>query len=126
MKIVYLLILFCAILSAQPMSEQEAMDESHIDFKTQYIYFVIDNDIEIDGHSFNNNDEEHIIFRADLDGITIIDTSSNVKYTHRKCNVGDCELIHLVEKGYSIPDAYEYYIKPYSLQLDGSTTEFEH
>ena len=110
MKQLIFALLFCVVISAQSkMNEQEAMDESHIDFNTQYLYFVIHGNIEIDGHSFCNDSREcPIIFQATLDGITIIDTCTNTKYTHRKCGVKGCKLIHLVKYAETINESWRW------------------
>lgn len=99
--LIILLILSTSLILAQDkkkISEQEAINNSHIDFTTQYIYFIIHGEIEIDGHIFKNDDREcPIIFEATLDGVTIIDKCTNTKYTHRHCDIADCEIIHLTE-----------------------------
>ena len=100
MKNLFFLLLipmFC--LSQQKLNERQVIDKSHIDFTSQYVYFVIDGEIEIDGHTaYNGARKSPIIFQANLDGVTIIDTSTGVTYSHRHCNEEKqgCKIIHLV------------------------------
>lgn len=52
--------------------------------------------IEIDGHVFlNDTCKAPIIYQANLDGITIIDTLTKQTYTHRHCEKQGCKIIHL-------------------------------
>jgi hypothetical protein len=89
-------ILFC--FGQQKINERQTIDKSHIDFTTQYIYFVIHGQIEIDGHTFYNDTcKSPIIFQATLDGVTIIDTLSKKTYKHRVCDKVGCKIIHLSE-----------------------------
>lgn len=87
--------LFCQ----HKMTEKEAINKDHIDFTKEYLWFKIHGLIEIDGHTFKN-DTCHcpIIFQANLDGVTIIDTCFKQEYTHRNCGVKNCKIIHLVKK----------------------------
>jgi hypothetical protein len=82
--------------TVKKMSEQECIKESKIDFSTQVIFFEISGEIEIDGHIINNAKRESpIIFIANLDGVTIMDTSTGLKYGHRVCDRKGCKIIHL-------------------------------
>ena len=102
MKKLLLLLLFALPVitqAQQKMTEKQVMKETHIDFSRQYIYFTLHGLIEIDGHIFKNDTCKcPIIYQATLDGITIIDTCTKVKYVHRKCNVKGCKIIHLTKK----------------------------
>jgi len=85
--------------SQQKMTEKQAIKESHIDFTKQYLFFTIHGLIEIDGHIFKNDTCKcPIIFQATIDGITIIDTCTKIKYVHRTCHIKGCPIIHLEEE----------------------------
>ena len=80
------------------MNEKRVIKEKHIDFTTEVIYFELHGMIEIDGHVFMNDTCKcPIIYYANLDGVTLIDTCRNVKYSHRTCDKPGCKIIHLVE-----------------------------
>ena len=96
MKPLFILLLWIGIATAQPLTEKQSIDKSHIDFTTQYLYFVIHGQIEVDGHTFYNDTcKSPIIFQATIDGVTIIDTLTKQTYTHRKCGIAGCKIIHL-------------------------------
>ena len=60
------------------------------------VNYLIDNcKIEIDGHIV----KDKIWFKANLDGIEIVDEKGN-KYQKRKCDTEKCDILHL-EKNYS-------------------------
>lgn len=76
------------------LTEQQIIKNNHIDFVKEYISFVIHGLIEIDGHVFlNDTCKSPVVYKADLDGITII--KDGIKYKHRKCNINGCNIIHL-------------------------------
>lgn len=76
------------------LTEQQIIKNAHIDFIKEYISFVIHGLIEIDGHVFlNDTCKSPVVYKADLDGITII--KDGIKYKHRKCNISGCNIIHL-------------------------------
>jgi hypothetical protein len=114
MKVLLIGLLFCVSVitqAQQRMTEKQVMKESHIDFSRQYIYFTLHGLIEIDGHIFKNDTCKcPIIYQATLDGITIIDTCTKVKYVHRKCNVKGCKIIHLNKEELEVVD-YDYWPK---------------
>lgn len=92
------IILFGLNLNSQTrkLNEKECIKKSHIDFTKEYIYFSIHGLIEIDGHVFKNDTCKcPIIYKANIDGITIIDTCKNIKYKHRACGVKNCPILHL-------------------------------
>ena len=129
-KLAILLFLFiCPVLiygQRTKMNEREAMGESHIDFTKQYIYFTIHGLIEIGGHTFlNDTCKNPIIFQATLDGITIIETSCNNKYTHRKCDVKGCNIIHLVAESESIIKDNNLYFGPQYFRNNVDTLYFD-
>lgn len=107
-------------LAQEKMTEKQVMKESHIDFSRQYIYFTLHGLIEIDGHIFKNDTCKcPIIYQATLDGITIIDTCIKVEYVHRKCNVKDCNIIHLTkDEPILIRDPYRYFQVPDHIDLN--------
>jgi hypothetical protein len=81
------------------LNEEEVMFKNHIDFTKEYIQFKIHGLIEIDGHIFKNDTCTcYIIYKADLEGVTLINSCSKVQYTRRICKVPNCPVIHLVEK----------------------------
>jgi hypothetical protein len=107
----------CVPVPAQKMSEKQAIEKSHIDFTKQYLFFTIHGLIEIDGHIFKNDTCKcPIIFQATIDDITIIDTCTKTKYTHRVCKIKGCPIIHLeVESGYTAPaiqPSWRYFHQP--------------
>jgi hypothetical protein len=104
------ILIFGSLAFAQTkIDEQGAIKRTHIDFTSQYIYFVIHGQIEIDGHTFYNDTcKSPIIFQATIDGVTIVDTLTKQSYTHRKCNKRDCKIIHL----YKAQQTYETLILP--------------
>jgi len=76
---------------AQPMSEKQAMDETHIDFTKQYLYFKVNGLIEIDRHQFLNDTMKcPIIFRADAYGVVFVDSCLNKRYDAVKCDKVGC------------------------------------
>ena len=82
------------------LTEQQIIKNTHIDFTKEYISFVIHGLIEVDGHVFlNDTCKSPVVYKADLDGITII--KDGVKYKHRKCNINGCNIIHLEPVGIS-------------------------
>jgi len=103
------------------MNEKRALEEKHIDFTKEYLWFVIYGEIEIDGHTFTNHKKEcpTVVFRANLDGIAIVDTCTNTYYQHRVCNKKGCNVIHLEEKqtiqlyqpGWNYPN-WQYFMSP--------------
>lgn len=96
--LIFLLLLGSICQAQQKMTEKQVMKESHIDFTKQYIFFTLHGLIEIDGHTFKNDTCKcPIIYKATLDGVTIIDTCKKVEYTHRKCNEKGCKIIHLIK-----------------------------
>jgi len=124
MKNIILVLFSLMVLSVsaqEKMGEKEAMNEKHLDFTKQYLWFVIHGKIEIDGHIFTNHKKEcpTIIFKANLDGVSIIDTCTNTQYQHRTCNKKGCDIIHLEEKpvmqlyqpGWNYPN-WEYFMSP--------------
>jgi len=100
MKHIIIILLFALTLSAQiKFGERDAIEKGHIDFTTHYIWFVLTGQIEIDGHAFDNSKTDcPIIFQANLDGVTIIDTCTGIQYTRRTCNKKGCKVIHLEKK----------------------------
>jgi hypothetical protein len=89
----------------QRLNERQVIDKSHIDFSTQIIYFVVHGQIEIDGHTFYNDTcKSPIIFQANLDNISIVDTLTKVFYNHRHCDREKygCKIIHLSPKNENI------------------------
>jgi hypothetical protein len=113
MKQLFLLIfLSFALCFSQPLNERQTINKTHIDFITQYIYFVIHGLIEIDGHTFYNDTcKSPIIFQATLDGVTVIDTLTKQTYTHRKCDKVGCSVIHLSKtvNQITIPKNWQWY-----------------
>jgi hypothetical protein len=101
-KIIFIILMLsiCSFVYSQgKMNEQRTMKESHIDFTKEYIFFIIHGLIEIDGHIFKNDTCKcPIIFKANLDGVTIIDTCLKQTYTHRICAHKNCRIIHLIKK----------------------------
>jgi len=94
--LILILILSSLSIKAQ-INEKQAIEKDHIEFKKEYIYFKIYGLIEIEGHAFKNDTCQHpLFFKADLDGIDLFDDLGN-KYKHRKCNIKECELIHLTK-----------------------------
>jgi hypothetical protein len=87
--------------SQQRINERQAIDKSHINFATQYLYFVVSDTIEIDGHDFTHN--KTIIYTADADKVQFIDTVTHQTYVRRKCEQfgKGCRKLHL-EKVQSI------------------------
>jgi len=95
---VLFVILFVSIsvFSQKRMNEKRVMKEKHINFTEEIIYFNLSGLIEIDGHTFlNDTCKCPIIYYANLDGVTIIDTCTNIKYDHRICGKPGCTIIHL-------------------------------
>jgi hypothetical protein len=87
------------LMAQLKFNEGDAIKESHIDFTTHYIWFVLSGQIEIDGHEFDNSKTDcPIMFQANLDGVTLSDTCTFTEYTHRTCNKKGCRVIHLVRK----------------------------
>lgn len=70
---------------------------------------LLKNKIEIDGHIV----KEKIWFKANLDGIEIVDEKGN-KYQRRKCSVEKCDVLHLENKnsGMEILPAFNWYGSP--------------
>ena len=101
-KFVYLLLITLLAFNVngqQKMGEKDAIRESHIDFTRQYLFFTLHGMIEIDGHTFlNDTCRCPIIYQANLDGITIVDTCMNIIYEHRTCSIKGCKTIHLIIK----------------------------
>lgn len=78
------------------MAEKSVMKEKHIDFSKEVIFFDLHGTIEIDGHLTDNDKSKcPIMYYANLDEVTLIDTCTNTKYVHRKCNRDKCKIIHL-------------------------------
>lgn len=79
----------------QPLGEQQTMKESHIDFTSHYITFILHGQIEIDGHSFlNDTCKTPVTYNATLDGVELRRGLTET-FTHRKCGVQGCKIIHL-------------------------------
>lgn len=97
MKTFFILLLFPILLfSQEKINEKQAIEKSHINFNREYLFFVISGAIEIDGHTFiNDTSKTPIIFKATIDGISIVDTSKNIEYQHRKCDEPNCPILHL-------------------------------
>ena len=133
--IIIISLFFVSLMAQSKFSERDAIKESHIDFTTHYIWFVLTGQIEIDGHEFDNSEADcPIIFQANLDGVTIIDTCTGIKYTHRTCNKKGCKVIHLVRKEdppitnpnwYTLPklDYNSFYHSEKGFLLDSIKTE---
>jgi len=96
--IIILMVLIPLFGIGQKVNEKRAMNERRLDLTKEYLFFDIAGMIEINGHIFKNDTcKSPIIFKADLDGVSIIDTLQNIKYTHRKCDKKGCNIIHLVK-----------------------------
>jgi len=81
----------------KPITEQQAVQKSHIDFTKEYLYFTISGKIEIDGHTFlNDTCKQPVIYQANLDCVKII--KGEKEYEHRVCDIKNCEIIHLSKK----------------------------
>lgn len=121
---IFLIVILAIILtvpacSQYRMTEREAIQKSHIDFSREYLYFVLHGEIEIDGHTFTNDTSSHpIIYWANLDGVTIIDTLTRTQYTHRTCGVKGCQVIHLIVKAAVIPSSPKWWDGTYKQYYD--------
>lgn len=80
------------------ITEKEAIKKEYIDFSKEVLFFKLHGLIEIVGHTFKNDTCKcAILYFANLDGVVIKDTCSKVIYTHRKCNIKNCKIIHLAQ-----------------------------
>ena len=98
------------MFSQSKMNEKRVMNEKHIDFTKEYIYFEVSGLIEIDGHTFlNDTCKCPIIYKANIKGITIFNKCNNVKYEYRKCSKKGCNIIHLIEiENIKIENMYQW------------------
>lgn len=128
MKHILIVLLFALTLPAQiKFGERDAIEKGHIDFTTHYIWFVITGQIEIDGHTFDNSETDYpIIFQANLDGVTIIDTCTQIQYTHRTCNKKGCKIIHLVRKEEPQVENNNWFTYPMVYPIDDGSNLFYH
>lgn len=92
-----LLIAISAVAYSQnKISEKDAIKKEYIDFDKEVLFFKLHGMIEIGAHTFKNDSCKcPILFFANLEGVIIQDTCSKAKYTHRKCNIKNCKIIHL-------------------------------
>lgn len=96
--------LLCIVLSQnlgaqEKVNEKQAINKKHINFSKEVLYFNLSGLIEIDGHTFMNDTCKcPILYIANLEKITIIDTCKNIRYLTRKCARTGCEVIHLIQK----------------------------
>jgi len=89
--IIAVVLLITANLSAQSKSF------NIIDYDKPYLDIILQNKIEINGHTFDNElSKNPIRFEATLDGIKIYD--SKREYQKRKCEIYKCKTIHLEPK----------------------------
>lgn len=97
-------------LAQEPMGEKDAIDKSHIDFTRQFIYFVISNDVEYDGHIFNNGTSDNpFMFEARISGVKIYRKNNpGVLYQHRSCGEAGCKVIHLELKNENVFKLYDF------------------
>jgi len=109
--IIGLLLSVLVVLNGQKrMNESRTMKEKHIDFTEEVIYFELSGFIEIDGHIFKNDTCKcPIIYTADFDGITIMDTCTKTKYMRRICDKPGCKILHLTKIEVTLTDPYEQF-----------------
>jgi hypothetical protein len=95
--ILYVLVAFIQCTNEQEkINEKRVIKEKHIDFNKGYLYFELHGLIEIDGHIFLNDTMScPIVYKADLEGIEIINECNKKEYEYRKCDKKGCEIIHL-------------------------------
>lgn len=102
-KLLYTLVL-ATIFSASAigqtkLNERQIINKKHIDFSKEVIYFELSGKIEIDGHTFvNDTCKSPIIYTSNLERISIFNKDTKEKYTVRKCERIDCNVIHLVKE----------------------------
>jgi hypothetical protein len=99
--IILIAILFMSMISfgQQVLTEQMVITKTHIDFSKEYISFILSGSIEIDGHTFQNESQSNpILYTANLDNVEIVDSNRTAVYTHRKCSMAGCNIIHLDRK----------------------------
>jgi len=111
--ILVLLILFVIIKARsqdipkglKPISQKKAIEKATIDFSKEVLIFKLTGIIEVDGHIFDNDTSRHAIYYiANLDGVTLKDTVSDITFTHRTCTKPGCKIIHLeMENTWTIP-----------------------
>ena len=78
---------------------KECKKEDKINLINTQILLKISGLIEIDGHTFlNDTCADPVMFKADINGISIHRLKTRVKYTYNKCNKSGCDIIHLEEK----------------------------
>jgi len=111
------LIISISLMGQGRMNEKRTMEEKHIDFSKEVIYFELSGLIEIDGHLFlNDTCACPFVYTANLDGITIMNSCSKCKYEHRTCQKEECTIIHLVPLRSTLTDpswVYPFHLKPY-------------
>ena len=93
-------VIFSASAAGQTrLNEKQVMKKKHIDFSKEVIYFELSGKIEIDGHTFiNDTCKSPIIYTSNLEGISIFDKDTKVKYTVRKCERKGCKTTHLIKE----------------------------
>lgn len=97
MKPLIILLLFISFSTFAQKNEKDCMNDKHIDWKTEYIFFELSGLIEINGHIFKNDTcKEPVIWSATVNKITI--SKGEIEYTVRDCGDKNCKIIHLVEK----------------------------
>ena len=102
-KLIFILMAMVSLaaFSQEKLTEKDVIKNSHIDFNTQYISFVITGMIEIDGHIFKNDTcKSPILYRSNLDEVVLMDSLSGTRYEHRTCGKEGCKIFHLTRKEY--------------------------
>jgi len=105
-KIILLLILIFGLglvsINSQDkkrLNERDCIKKSHIDFKKEFIWFVIHGLVEVDGHVFLNDTSEcPLIYKAAKDGMKIYNKCTKDEYQYRNCGEKDCLIFHLEDK----------------------------
>lgn len=89
------LLIIAVLMITSNLSAQSRFN--FIDYYKPSVKILIQGNIEIDGHEFDNGkSKDPIKFEADLDGIKIYDSKN--QYQKRKCDVEKCKVIHLEAK----------------------------
>jgi len=90
-----LIIAIVLLITANLSTQSESFNL--IDYDKPYVDIRLQNKIEINGHTFDNElSKNPIRFHATLDGIKIYD--SKREYQKRKCEIDKCKTIHLEPK----------------------------